>query len=151
MHVALDGQQTVLASGHRGQALPDELRLRKLVRPAQDPRERGRVRCEQPPAADKAAVDEGGAVVGDPLGDDIGVLLVGDGCKIAEEEGGGSGPWEETERRAGIVDEEGEEEDFEEEEAVVVAVVGQEEDRMLSSNLIDTQAFSLRKAKIACW
>ena len=117
MHVALDGQQPVLASGHRGQALPDELRLRKLVRPAQDPRERGRVRCEQPPAADEAAVDEGGAVVGDPLGDDIGVLLVGDGCEVAEEERGGSGPWEETERRAGIVDEEGEERVEEVEEA----------------------------------
>ena len=86
VHLALRGEQALVACHHAREAVAHKVGLRVVVPAAHDVVDRAGVGRHESAAADEAAVDEGGAVLGGPAGDEPVVLLVVHLAEVAEEE-----------------------------------------------------------------
>ena len=109
MHVALGGEEALVARRHAREGVADKVGLRIVVPAAHDVVDRAGVGRHESAAADEAAVDEGGAVLGSPAGDEPVVLLVVHLAQVAHEERGRGRAWKVSERRACLAEDEHEE------------------------------------------
>jgi hypothetical protein len=104
--VTFDGDEAMVTSGHGGKGIADEIRFGIVVRILEYVGYGERICGEETCAAKESPVDECGAVVVDPVLDEIVVLLVVHLYEIAEEKGGCGWSIEVLEGTAMLCDEE---------------------------------------------
>ena len=104
MHLALCCEQSLVPCSHTRERVTHKVRLRVFVAAAHDVVHRERVDGHEPAAADETAIDEGGAVLGRPAGDEPVVLLVMHVPEVAHEERGRGRAGEVPERRARLAE-----------------------------------------------